>query len=73
MDVLPIPGDRVQVPVDHNMFKGYVVHAYDTGSQPRVTIEIHIPDVEPYTATFPLKYVEPVPEGDDFPFPPDID
>ncbi len=61
MDVLPIPGDWVQVPVGHSIFEGIVVNTSDTGSEPRVTIEIHIPDVPPYTATFPLRYVEPVP------------
>ena len=63
MDVLPIAGDRVRVPVGAGVFEGIVVDAYDTGYEPQVTIEIHLPYAEPYTATFPMQYVEPVPEA----------
>jgi hypothetical protein len=62
MDVLPIPGDHVRVPVAFGFFYGVVVNARNVGRKSYVTIEIHLPDVEPYTAAFPLEYVEPVPE-----------
>jgi hypothetical protein len=61
MDILPIAGDHVRVRVGHSFFDGVVAHAYESGGKSRVTIEIHLPDVEPYTATFPLEYVEPAP------------
>jgi hypothetical protein len=51
----------VRVRVGHSYFHGVVAHARNVGSSSFVTIEIHLQDVEPYTATFPLEYVEPVP------------
>jgi hypothetical protein len=63
MDVLPIPGDRVRVPIGPNYFYGVVANARNVGVHAFVTIEIHLPDTdEPYTATFSLEHVEPIPD-----------
>ena len=62
MDVLPMYGDRVRVPVGAGIFHGFVVYANGNTPIPYVIVEMHLPDVEPYQATFLLSDIELDPE-----------
>ncbi|WP_322749528.1 MULTISPECIES: hypothetical protein [unclassified Frankia] len=59
MQTLPVAGDHVRIPFGLTTVKGVVRNAYNEGSGPQVTIELHIPGADPVTGTFPLDIVEP--------------